>query len=134
MKVKIDTKERFHVITLIEPDITANLAADLIITLTKYIDQEIKNVILKLPETNTIQIEAAEALSQVQQKFYENNASFVICEVLPALEARLDELEFLQMMNITPTESEAWDIIQMEEIERELMDNDDGVFPAKNDD
>ena len=59
MKVKIDTKERFHVITLIEPDITANLAADLIITLTKYIDQEIKNVILKLPETNTIQIEAA---------------------------------------------------------------------------
>lgn len=134
MKVKIDTKERFHVITLIEPDITANLAADLIITLTKYIDQEIKNVILKLPETNTIQIEAAEALSQVQQKFYDNNASFVICEVLPALEARLDELEFLQMMNITPTESEAWDIIQMEEIERELMDNDDGVFPAKNDD
>lgn len=134
MKVKIDTKERFHVITLIEPDITANLAADLIITLTKYIDQEIKNVILKLPETNTIQIEAAEALSQVQQKFYENNASFVICEVLPALEARLDELEFLQMMNITPTESEAWDIIQMEEIERELMDNDDGVFPAKDDD
>ena len=134
MKVKIDTKERFHVITLIEPNITANLAADLIITLTKYIDQEIKNVILKLPETNTIQIEAAEALSQVQQKFYENNASFVICEVLPALEARLDELEFLQMMNITPTESEAWDIIQMEEIERELMDNDDGVFPAKDDD
>ena len=70
----------------------------------------------------------------MQQKFYENNASFVICEVLPALEARLDELEFLQMMNVTPTESEAWDIIQMEEIERELMDNDDGVFPAKDDD
>lgn len=133
MKVKIDTKERFHVITLIEPDITANLAADLIITLTKYIDQEIKNVILKLPETNTIQTEAAEALSQVQQKFYENNASFIICEVLPALEARLDELGYLEMMNITPTESEAWDIIQMEEIERELMDGDDGVFPAKDD-
>ena len=133
MKVKIDTKERFHVITLIEPDITANLAADLIITLTKYIDQEIKNVILKLPETNTIQTEAAEALSQVQQKFYENNASFIICEVLPALEARLDELGFLEMMNITPTESEAWDIIQMEEIERELMDSDDGVFPVKDD-
>jgi hypothetical protein len=24
-------------------------------------------------------------------------------------------------MNITPSESEAWDIVQMEEIERELM-------------
>ncbi len=134
MKVKIDTKERFHVITLTEPDITAIIAADLVNTLTKFIDQEIKNVILKLPETNTIETEAAEALTQVQQKFYENNASFVICEIKPALEAWLDELEFLEMMNITPTESEAWDIVQMEEIERELMDNADGVFPAKDDD
>jgi hypothetical protein len=24
-------------------------------------------------------------------------------------------------MNVTPTESEAWDIVQMEEIERELL-------------
>jgi hypothetical protein len=24
-------------------------------------------------------------------------------------------------MNVTPTESEAWDILQMEEIERELL-------------
>lgn len=134
MKVKIDTKERFHVITLIEPDITANLAADLINTLTKYINQEIKNVILKLPETNTIEPEAAEAISKTQQKFYENNASFVICDLKPELETRLDELELLEIMNITPTESEAWDIVQMEEIERELMDSADVSFPAKDDD
>jgi hypothetical protein len=31
-------------------------------------------------------------------------------------------------MNITLTESEAWDIIQMEEIERELLDSDDMEF------
>jgi hypothetical protein len=31
-------------------------------------------------------------------------------------------------MNITPTESEAWDIVQMEEIERELLDSDDMEF------
>jgi hypothetical protein len=29
---------------------------------------------------------------------------------------------------MTPTESEAWDIIQMEEIERELLDSDDMEF------
>jgi hypothetical protein len=28
-------------------------------------------------------------------------------------------------MNFTPTESEAYDIVQMEEIERELLDDDD---------
>ncbi len=134
MKVKIDTKERFHVITLIEPDITANLAADLINTLTKYITQEIKSVILKLPETNNIEPEAAEALTKAQQKFYENNASFVICELMPGLETKLDELGLLEIMNVAPTESEAWDIVQMEEIERELMDSSDVSFPAKDDD
>ncbi len=134
MQVKIDTKERFHVITLIEPHITANLAADLINTLTKYINQEIKNVILKLPETNNIEQEAAEAISKAQQKFYENNASFVICDLKPELETRLDELKLLEIMNVTPTESEAWDIVQMEEIERELMDSADVSFPAKDDD
>ena len=33
----------------------------------------------------------------------------------------LDEKELLELMNVTPTESEAWDIVQMEEIERELL-------------
>ena len=30
----------------------------------------------------------------------------------------------LEQLNVTPTESEAWDIVQMEEIERELLDDD----------
>jgi hypothetical protein len=37
-------------------------------------------------------------------------------------------MEVLEMWNITPTESEAWDIVQMEEIERELLDGDDINF------
>jgi hypothetical protein len=35
------------------------------------------------------------------------------------------------MMNLTPTETEAWDIVQMEEIERELLDSDDIEFSAE---
>jgi hypothetical protein len=31
----------------------------------------------------------------------------------------------LELMNVTPTESEAWDIVQMEEIERELLGGED---------
>ena len=42
--------------------------------------------------------------------------------VQPQVEEFLDKDQLLEMMNITPTESEAWDIIQMEEIERELLD------------
>ena len=67
---------------------------------------------------------AAETLVKVQQVFYEHSASFVVCGLQPAVEAALDESGLLELMNVTPTESEAWDIIQMEEIERELMDDD----------
>jgi len=37
-------------------------------------------------------------------------------------------MELLDFLNHTPTESEAWDIVQMEEIERELLDSDDIEF------
>jgi hypothetical protein len=41
-----------------------------------------------------------------------------------SVEAFLEKEELLELMNATPTESEAWDIVQMEEIERELLDNE----------
>ena len=47
--------------------------------------------------------------------------SFVICNLQPKVEAVFEKEELIDVMNITPTESEAWDIVQMEEIERELM-------------
>ncbi len=126
MKVKIDTKEKFYVVTLMEPILTANIAESLTPILTKFLSQEIKNVVLKLGEVENIDDQAAAHLGHLQQHFYENSASFVICELQPAVEAKLEELELLEIMNVTPTESEAWDIIQMEEIERELMDDDNG--------
>jgi anti-anti-sigma regulatory factor len=65
---------------------------------------------------------AAEKLVTIQQHFYEKSASFVICNLQKPVEEFLDQQELLEIMNVTPTESEAWDIVQMEEIERELLD------------
>ncbi len=126
MKVKIDTKEKFYVITLMETVFSDIIAADLSQLVTKFLQQKIRNVVLKLPTLEIIEDKGVEELAQVQQLFYENNASFVICELKPAIEDRLEELGLLEVMNITPTESEAWDIVQMEEIERELLDEETG--------
>jgi hypothetical protein len=41
------------------------------------------------------------------------------------VEEFLDQNELLEMMNVTPTQSEAWDIVQMEEIDREMMDGEE---------
>lgn len=126
MKVKIDTKEKFYVITLMEPILSDNIAADLAQSVTKFLHQQIRSVVLKLTDVKIIEDKGAEELAQIQQLFYENNASFVICEIKEPVEKKLDEMELLEVMNITPTESEAWDIVQMEEIERELLDDETG--------
>lgn len=128
MKVKIDTKEKFYVITLMESILSVNIAADLTQLVTKFLQQEISNVVLNLSNIELIEDKGAEELAQIQQIFYENNASFVICELKPAIEVKLEELELLEVMNITPKESEAWDIVQMEEIERELLDDETEMF------
>ena len=124
MNVKIDTKEKFHVITLPGPSISATMTEELAGGLLSYLKNDVKSIVLVLKDIKTIDNAAAEKLVSVQQKFYENNASFVICELQQTVEEFLDQTSLLEMMNVTPTESEAGDIVQMEEIERELFNDD----------
>ena len=124
MQVKTDTKEKIHVITVGEPSLSADMAAELSDLLAPYLQNDVKNIILNLKELQYVDEAAGEMLVKTQQKFYENNASFVICEMQKPVEEFLDSVNLLEMINNTPTESEASDIVQMEEIERELMDDD----------
>jgi anti-anti-sigma factor len=124
MEVKIDTKEKFHVITLLQPELSATMTEELSDRLLSFLQSGIKNIVLNLKELRSIDNISAENLVKVQQKFYETDASLVMCELQPQVEEFLDKDQLLEMMNIIPTESEAWDIIQMEEIERELLDGD----------
>jgi anti-anti-sigma factor len=132
MNVKIDTKEKFHAITVAGPSLTATMTDDLGDCLLPYLqndvrllpDKQVKNLVLILKDIGSIDLAAAEKLVYIQHKFYENNASFVICELQKSVEEFLDQHELLEIMNVTPTQSEAWDIVQMEEIEREFLDEE----------
>jgi anti-anti-sigma factor len=130
MNVKTDTKEKFNVITPVVDEIPANMTEDLKEMLLLYLQKDIPHVVLKMNEVKRLSPEAGEVLALVQQKFYEHNASFVICEMSEGMEKELEELELLEIMNTTPTESEAWDIVQMEEIERELLGDFDEEEPS----
>ena len=123
MQVKTDTKEKFHVIKVEESSLPADMAAKLSDLLASYLQNDVRNIILNLKELKNIDEATGEMLVKTQQKFYDNNASFVICEMQKPVEELLDSVNLLEMMNSTPTESEASDIVQMEEIERELMDD-----------
>ncbi|MBX9733197.1 MAG: STAS domain-containing protein [Chitinophagaceae bacterium] len=132
MEVKIDTKEKFTVITPITLDVSANIAADLVERCRTILANRVKNLILNLTSVTNLDEAGMEGITQLQQEFYENNASFVVCGLSADIEKALEKAELLDLWNITPTESEAWDIVQMEEIERELLDGDDISFLNEN--
>ena len=125
MNVKIDTKEKFTVITPNEVKLTAIMTEDLCNLLLTYQQKDIPHVILNMQLIAAVDEKSGETLVNLQQNFYEKNCSLVICALQPAVEKLLDNMELLEIMNITPTESEAWDIVQMEEIERELFGDEE---------
>ena len=124
MQVKIDTREKFHAITIQEPSLAANMTEDLQQCLLPLLEKDVKNVVLILKDIAEVDNAAAESLVKVQQSFYDNSASFVICELTPAVEKSLEDSGLLELMNVTPTESEAWDIVHLEEVEREMLGDD----------
>ncbi len=124
MKVKIDTREKFHAISFQETNLAANMTAAIDECLIPILQNDVKNVVLDLKDIQMIDNAAAEHLVRIQQTFYENNSSFVICGLNAAIEKKLDDDGLLELINTAPTESEASDLVQMEEIERELLDEE----------
>ena len=125
MQVKIDTREKFHAITILETVLAANMTADLEKCLLPILRNDVKSVVLILKDIQNIEDAAAESLVKIQQAFYDEGTSFVICELTPNVEKTLENNGMLELMNVTPTASEASDIVQMEEVERELLNGPD---------
>ena len=120
MNLKLDTKEKFHVINVLDSSFYANMTETLLKTFKDCTQSDVKNVIINL-ENVTNMDRHAEVLVNLQQASYDNNHSLVLCCLQPGLEEWLDSEELLELMNVTPTLSEAMDIVQMEEIERDLF-------------
>lgn len=121
MDVKIDTKEKFTVITPEQAQISANMTAGLQKLLLSYLNKDIPHIILNLKHVTDMDEMALDLIAGIHTQFYEHNASFIVCELQKGIENLFIDKNILDLLNVTPTESEAWDIAQMEEIERELM-------------
>ena len=124
MKLKIDTKEKFTVLTPEESFISANMTEDFE-SICGNASYKIPHIVVNMKMVEIIDEQAAEKFSQIQKQFYAKNKSMVFCELQKEVEKVFVKLELIDLMNITPTESEAWDILQMEEIERELLNDFD---------
>ena len=85
MMVKIDTREKFHVITINEPVLAANMTEKMDKVLSTLPDDNVKNVIINMKDIKIVEIAAAEHLVKIHNKFYDSNSSFVIYFLSSAL-------------------------------------------------
>ena len=127
MNFKIDTREKFTIITPVPDFLSDNLTAELITIARSYLPNK-TNLVINLKNIRSINEQAIQQIAALQQQFYEENVSFVLCELQPAVQSLTEQMELDDIMNVTHFETEAWDIVQMEEIERELMDDDHPLF------
>lgn len=125
MNVKISTKEKFHEVYVLESELSAIMAEDLRVLLTDLQKTPPGSLVLSLEEVSKMDEAAAMTILQCQQAFYDSSLSFVVCLLSESVEKFLDDHDWLEQMNVAPTLSEAWDIVQMEVIERELLDGFD---------
>src|SRR5712675_1671387 len=105
MNVKTDTKEKSHAITVPGPSLSATMTDELGVCLLPFLQNDVKNLILILAEVESIDKAAGKKLVFIHEKFYENNASFVICEMQKPVEKFLEQNNILEMLNVTPTQS-----------------------------
>jgi anti-anti-sigma factor len=122
MLFKIDTREKFYVIKIEEIDLSANLADDFTELLTNCLDTMPKNSIINLNKVDTISTEIIQQLVSFQEFSVENNISLVFCGLTKGVKSILSNQNLLDIIHTTPTESEAVDMIYMEEMEREMWD------------
>jgi len=123
MNFKIDTREKFTVITPFSDFLSDNLTAELL-SITDGFKQNKINLVINFKNVVFIKEQVIEQIAALQQEFYSNKLSFVVCEIQQPVKTVLEKLQLDDVLNIAPTETEAWDIVQMEEIERELLSDE----------
>ena len=97
MNVKIDTKEKFSVITPVELEIAANMTEELRHILEQQQNSVPAHLVLNMQHVQNLDSTAADMIAGLQQKFYEHNLSFVVCELQELVEKMLDERELLEV-------------------------------------
>lgn len=119
MQFKIDTKEKIVIFRLQAADLDAKMAAAMEKEVLAAPGLEGSNLILDLHSLQSAAPEALEAIFTVYRHRYEHGLSAAVAGLNRVLTARLSEL-YPEMQNIVPTESEAIDMVMMEDLEREL--------------
>jgi anti-anti-sigma regulatory factor len=124
MEFKIDTKEK---ILVVQPQITqldANLSAGFTKEVSELPGLEGRNLILDMALVETADDAGIKAILTVYRQQYDSGLSCAITGLNSALTNSLKEADD-SLYNLVPTMSEAVDMVMMEDLERELLQNEE---------
>ena len=124
MEYKIKTEERYTVFTLQEENFNSLIAPDVKSELVLLADKDVKNLIIDLSEVKYVDSSGLSAILTAD-RLWKKIGSFVLAGAEQPAVKKLMEISRLDTILImVPTVSEAIDYIFMEDIERELNDDD----------
>ncbi|MGX5817633.1 hypothetical protein ACWKWU_05525 [Chitinophaga lutea] len=119
MQFKIDTKEKLVIFRLEEASLNAKMAAELEQVIAEIDELEEKNLLLDLHSVQSADEAGLKAIFTVYTRQYERERSAAVFGLPKDLSRELGD-QYPEMLNIVPTESEAIDMVMMEDFEREL--------------
>ena len=124
MKFSIDKQEKYAVLTLHEENMNSLLAPDLKSEFKVLNEAGVPNFVLDLSDVKFVDSSGLSAILTAK-RLWENIGTFVLTGVNSASVKKLIEISKLDgALNIIPTVDESIDYIFMEEIERELSEED----------
>lgn len=125
MEFKIDTRNNFTLIRPVGNRLDANMAVRLGEKCQELSDIDGQNYLIDLADCQEADEAAFETLANLHETCYSQGQSIVFTNVQDEVMAALKEAQMNDAINITPTEQEAIDIINMEILERDLF-NEEG--------
>jgi len=124
MDFKIDTKTNYTTLTPVANILDANLTEAVRQKWTVLTESGSNNLIIDLSLCNTMSEDAIEALLQLHEDFYMNEQSLVFTHLQEAVMQSIKAIDEDRILNITPSFVEAEDIVNMEVLERDLLNEE----------
>lgn len=125
MEYKIKTEERYTVFTLEEENFNSLIAPEVKSELVLLADKNIKNLVMDLSEVKYVDSSGLSAILTAD-RLWKKIGTFVLAGAEQPAVKKLMEISRLDtILTMLPTVSEAVDYIFMEDIERELNDEED---------
>lgn len=121
MEFKIDTRERYTVITPVISVMEGAEADELTGKIAELGKNGSENYIIDLGEVQQLGDNTLERLAELHEQMYGEDRSLVFTGLQQAVYAAVKDAEADLVLNITPTMIEAVDIISMEIVERDIL-------------